>query len=75
MCVQKNHNTYMYQQSAKIKHEGMARVGLPYCPKMIRIGYKLVLKPLRVTRKKTEIGLQMALRIDRYISKFAVFSS
>ena len=58
-----------------MKYEEMAREGSPSRPKTIRIGYKSVLKTLRVTKKKTEIGFQMALRIDRYISKFAVFSS
>ena len=75
MRVQKDHNTYICQQSAKMKHERMAREGSPSRPKTIRIGCKAVLKPLRLTRKKTEIGFQMALRIDRYISNFAVFSS
>ena len=75
MRVQKDHNTYICQQSAKMKHERMAREGSPSRPKTIRIGYKSVLKTLRVTKKKTEIGFQMVLRIDRYISKFAVFSS
>ena len=73
MRVQKDHNTYICQQSAKMKHERMAREGSPSRPKTICIDCKAVLKPLRLTRKKTEIGLQMGLRIDRYISLILLF--
>ena len=57
MGVQKDHNTYICQQSTKLKHKQMVLEGLPSRLKTIRIGYKLVLKPLRVTRKKMEIRL------------------